>query len=268
MRVPPYFDFLIEGFRAGETGRDVHLGYWDQPPPSTSPCSAAEFAAAQERLTDLLVGLAQVRDGASVLDVGCGFGGTLGAVARGADARLCGVNIDRRQLDICRSLPLARDRLALVQADACALPFRAASFDRIFCVEAMFHFESRQAFLDQAAAALRPGGRLVLSDIVLRKPPAVAPLTAAVAEAALRKDYGPWPEPWIEQGALVAHAERAGLTLDRVVDVTRQTLPTYRFTAPRQHEGAWDAASGGSVLRWLHSEGFLSYLCMVFAKLQ
>jgi cyclopropane fatty-acyl-phospholipid synthase-like methyltransferase len=266
LRVPPYFDFLIEGFRAGQGGRHVHLGYWDEPPPLSSPCSADEFAAAQARLTDLMVALADLRDGHHVLDVGCGFGGTLEAVSKAADARLCGVNIDRRQLDLCRSLPIPRARLALVLADACALPFRAESFERIFCVEAMFHFGSRARFLSQAAAALRPGGRLVLSDILLRQPPSSAPLGVAAIEAVLRKDYGPWPQPWIDQAALIAQAERAGLTLDRVVDLTRQTLPSYRYTAPRKPVAPWDKLSAGSVLRWLHSEGYLSYLCLVLRR--
>jgi MPBQ/MSBQ methyltransferase len=266
LRVPPYFDSLIAGFHAGEAGRHVHLGFWEDPPPAGSACSAQEFAAAQVRLTELVVALAQVSRGHSVLDVGCGFGGTLEAVAKIADMRLYGINVDRRQLDICRTLPLAQGPLSLVLADACALPFRAASFDRIFCVEAMFHFASRQTFIAQAAAALRSGGRLVLSDILLHRPPPSAPLAAATIEAALQKDYGPWPEPWIESQALLGHAERAGFKLQSFVDITRQTLPSYRFTAPRPHQGSWNTATAGSVLRWLHSEGYLAYLCLVLTK--
>ena len=30
--VPRYFDLLIEGLRVGQSGRDVHLGYWDDRP--------------------------------------------------------------------------------------------------------------------------------------------------------------------------------------------------------------------------------------------
>jgi MPBQ/MSBQ methyltransferase len=266
LRVPPYFDFLIAGFRAGETGRHVHLGFWEDPPPLGSACSAEEFAAAQARLTRLMVALANVSGGHRVLDVGCGFGGTLEAVAKIADTSLCGINVDRRQLEICRTLPLGKTRLSLVLADACALPFHAATFDRIFCIEAMFHFASRQTSLAQAAAALRPGGRLVLSDIVLRRPPASAPLSGATIETALQRDYGPWPEPWIELQALLGHAERAGFKLQSLIDITRQTLPSYRFTAPRPHQGSWNTATAGSVLRWLHTEGYLAYLCLVLIK--
>jgi hypothetical protein len=37
--VPRYFDLLIEGFWSGRAGRNVHLGYWDQPPPPSASCS-------------------------------------------------------------------------------------------------------------------------------------------------------------------------------------------------------------------------------------
>jgi SAM-dependent methyltransferase len=156
MRVPPYFDLLIDGFKAGRTGRHVHLGYWDAAPPPATPCTAAEFEAAQARLCNIVINLADLNDGQSVLDVGCGFGGTLAAVDdRWQHMRLVGLNIDRRQLDICRTLtPHRTNSLSLVMADADAMPLRPAAFDRLVCLEAMFHFPSRIGFLRQAADAL------------------------------------------------------------------------------------------------------------------
>jgi MPBQ/MSBQ methyltransferase len=265
-RVPAYFDLLIEGFRSGKAGRDVHLGYWDDPPSLSVPCEPGEFEAAQARLTSVLMSLAELSGGLSVLDVGCGFGGALEAAGKWPDMRLVGLNIDRRQLDICRTLPFSNDKVSLIMADACALPFQASSFDRVFCIEAMFHFSARQTFLRQAAEALRPGGRLVLSDILLRKPGADARLAPDVIEAALRDEYGPWPQLWVEADEIIAAASQAGLTPGRVIDATRQTLPTYRITAPQRHTELPSPPSAGNVLRWLHASGFLTYLCMSFTK--
>jgi cyclopropane fatty-acyl-phospholipid synthase-like methyltransferase len=263
---PSYFDFLIEGFRAGHAGRHVHLGYWDDPPPLTAPCGRQEFAAAQARLTDILIGLADVHGGQTVLDVGCGFGGTLEALGKWPDMRLSGINIDRRQLDICRSLALGDNTPSLIVADACALPFRSEAFDRVFCVEAMFHFRAREVFLREAASVLRRGGRLVVSDILLRAPAEAASLDVDTIEAAIRNEYGPWPRLWVTADEIVEAARHAGLKLDRVADATRQTLPTYRMIAPQEHQGLPSRLSAGSVLRWLHGEGYLSYVCMSFEK--
>src|SRR4051812_34122783 len=78
-RVPPYFDYLIEGFRKGSTSRHVHLGYWPDGRHEL-PVQGHDdpaFARAQRRLDDRMVELASLTDGMAVLDAGCGFGGTL-----------------------------------------------------------------------------------------------------------------------------------------------------------------------------------------------
>jgi SAM-dependent methyltransferase len=49
----------------------------------------------------------------------------------------------------------------LVQARAESLPWRDASFDRLYCVNALHHFTDRQAFFAEARRVLRPGGGLL-----------------------------------------------------------------------------------------------------------
>ena len=262
--LPRYFDLLIEGFWAGAAGRDVHLGYWDDPPPLSAPCSAEEFRAAQARLTDLVIALAGPQPARNVLDVGCGFGGTLAALAKWPAARLVGVNHDERQLAICRSLPPGVSSLSLIAADACALPFRSASFDRLFCVEAMFHFRSRPAFLREAGRVLQHGERATVTDIVLRPPGPDAPWPLATIEATLRSEYGPWPQLWLTLDDVSQAAEAAGLQLERLLDATRQTLPSYRVTAPGEPSSS--RPSAGAVMRWLHEAGYLTYACISFVK--
>jgi len=77
-RVPPYFDFLIERFHHGVVSRFVHVGHWDQSPPLNpdEPLKVEDIDRAVARLTEVLVDMAGLHDGQSVLDVGCGFGGT------------------------------------------------------------------------------------------------------------------------------------------------------------------------------------------------
>ena len=268
MRIPPYFDLLIEGFKTGRAGRHVHLGYWEEAPSDQTLCTAEEFEAAQSRLSDIVLELANLSDGQRVLDVGCGFGGTLAAIdARWRHMRLAGLNIDRRQLDICSSLaPHPSNTLSLVMADANAIPFRHASFDRVLCLEAMFHFPSRSGFLAEAVTALRPGGRLAVSDILLANPVDRAPLDIALLEETIRREYGPWPQLWARFDDLLESARRSGLVLERIIDATGQTLPSYRMTAPNEEIESTRRPSAGSLMRWLHREGYLSYLCASFTK--
>ncbi|MEM6793147.1 MAG: methyltransferase domain-containing protein [Acidobacteriota bacterium] len=101
-----------------------------------------------------------------ILDVGCGLGAGTALVARALPAsRVTGINLSRRQVEHARSrFPEADFRVM----DAASLDFEDGSFDLVLSVEAAFHFETREAFLGEARRVLRPGGCLVLSDILYR----------------------------------------------------------------------------------------------------
>lgn len=264
-RLPLYLDGLIAAWRSGQTGRDIHLGYWDHPPDLASSAAPSEFVAAQARLTQRMVALAPVRPRQRVLDVGCGFGGALATIsAHVPELMLVGLNIDRRQLEICRSIPRrAGSSLLLVEADACTMPFATASFDHILCIEAMFHFRSRHIFLAEAARLLRPGGTLVLSDILIRRPTA-SPWDSDTMAAVLRRGYGPWPELWETPAGVRRFATAAGLAMISTEDWSLETLPSYRTVAPDDKPERRPYPDAGNVLRWLHIHGWLTYQIFVF----
>lgn len=270
--VPPYFDYLIDAFRRGEGGRFVHLGHWDDPSPADARPVAADFERAQERLNDALLAMADLSDGQAVLDAGCGFGGTLARLnARHRNMTLVGVNVDPRQLDICRSIaPRNGNDLRWKLADACELPFADASFDRVLCVEAMFHFASRRRFFAQAARLLRPGGLLVASDIVLSRPPADLATPDFPLQESLQIGFGPWPDPWGEDADHAELARAAGLRCDEVRDATDATAPSHRFTVPHDADPARDPGDPGRraalALKWLHDQGLLHYLYLRCSK--
>jgi MPBQ/MSBQ methyltransferase len=265
---PPYFDGLIAAYRAGQAGRDVHLGYWDQPPSLDTPCRPGEFDAAQARLTARVIGFAHPQSGQRILDVGCGLGGTLAAIAgHHAGVNLVGLNVDRRQLELCRGIVFPDGgSLSLVEADATALPFAAASFDQLFCVEAMHHFGSRQVFLAEAARLLRRGGALLVTDILVRHPGTAAPWSGEAMGAALRRDYGPWPEPWVGPANLQQWAAAEALEPAGGEDWTANTLPSYRIVAPDPAPELRQPPAAGNVLRWLHSHGFVTYQMLAFRR--
>ena len=268
-RVPAYFDYLIEAFHQGGAGRFVHLGYWEGAPAKPS---AADFPAAQQRLDERLIGMADVSAGQAVLDVGCGFGGTIaGLNGQLAGAWLAGVNVDPRQLAICRQVaPANGNRLEWQEADACRLPFAAGSFDRVLCIEAMFHFSSRREFFLEAARVLKPGGVLVGSDITIAESARSAEVPGFAIEAPLQDGYGPWPDFWGDDADHATLAADAGLAEAIFEDVTANTLPSHRYTASDDADESRDSGNralrAALMLRWLHRKGHLRYRLFRFKK--
>jgi ubiquinone/menaquinone biosynthesis C-methylase UbiE len=111
--------------------------------------------------------LLDVREGHSVLDVGCGEGYLLRKAARRAWLAL-GIDLVEAHVrasrdgppDSCRS---RRSRIELAVADGQRLPFADASFDRIICTETLEHVADAQRALRELARVLRPGGRVAVS---------------------------------------------------------------------------------------------------------
>ncbi len=122
------------------------------------------------RIARLLLGL---RPGDGVLDVACGPGNFSRAFASavGESGLVVGIDasatmLDRGAAELRRS---GTANLALIRADATALPFREASFDAVCCFAALHLFDDPFAGLDEMARALTPGGRIALMTSVQRK---------------------------------------------------------------------------------------------------
>jgi ubiquinone/menaquinone biosynthesis C-methylase UbiE len=275
----PYFDFILamlsQENRAVEKsfGRHVHFGYW--PNPAVADCDDEDYARAAEQLTRELCQAAQIASGESVLDAGCGFGGTLASLnEQHRDMRLVGLNLESRQLDRARQIvrPAPGNTLELHQGDACALPFDDNSFDRVLAVECIFHFPTRERFLREAFRVLRPGGTLALSDFV---PSALfRPLATAATEspALARFQYFGRCNLSFTAGAYRRTTRQIGYQPLVERNVTRNILPTYRYLKTLLgHAAAIEGITGPvthfmDVLKILGALALLNYYVMAFRK--
>jgi ubiquinone/menaquinone biosynthesis C-methylase UbiE len=108
-----------------------------------------------------------LRTGERVLEIGCGTGFYSVETARrvAPSGRLVCLDIQLEMLQETRRRVAAAGLVAdVVQADACALPFRSGSADRVLLVTVLGELLDRHAALRQIGRVLGTGGRLSISE--------------------------------------------------------------------------------------------------------
>jgi ubiquinone/menaquinone biosynthesis C-methylase UbiE len=271
----PYFDVLIDERQGGgEAGQvfenQVHWGFWKNP--KAAEGTRADYVAAMEQMNVVLLDAAKVADGQKLLDVGCGFGGTIQQInAAHTNMELTGLNIDARQLAAAEAQTKAANgnKIAWVEADACQLPFEDNSFDRVMAVECIFHFPSRQKFLAEAARVLKPGGYLAVSDFVPTMTFFGKTPFWLVVRSQIAKSFGTFGS--VPLRGYRSMGKRAGLKLETNRNIRKNTLPTYPFLIKFfREEGSADVQKtmvvGMRWLKWLSKTGIVQYRVYTFHK--
>lgn len=160
-KVRAFYELLSTTNFFTEESLYFNLGYWAAAP--------ATFDAACEALADQLAYAAEIKDGDTVLDAGCGFGDAALRWANEHPARsVVGINITPLQGRIARERGRSSSGagVEILSADATELPFRDGSIDVVLALESAFHFVTREDFFGDAFRVLRPGGRLATADML------------------------------------------------------------------------------------------------------
>jgi len=126
--------------------------------------ASVPFVAAEKRRSLQLLELAS---GAAVLDVGCGTGPELLALAEivGPEGRVVGLERSAALLAAAsRRGPAAGGRVQLIHGDASALPFAAGEFDASRADRTLQHVDRPDLALREMVRVTRPGGRVVVTE--------------------------------------------------------------------------------------------------------
>lgn len=154
-----------------------------------------DFATACDNMMAMLLGKLDRREG-PLLDVGCGLGGTTAYLARHFPAGVVhGINVSSYQIEQCRKrVPGAHFEVMPAEQ----MRFPDAMFGAVVSVEAALHFKGRREFLREALRVLKPGGEIVVADMVFNGEPKVFRKVLAGQEC--YADLGMYRALWEECG--------------------------------------------------------------------
>lgn len=198
-------------------GEHLHHGYWEKD---------ESVARAQIQLMERLAERAAIPHGASVLDIGCGLGGSAMWLAEQFDCDVTGMTISPVQARMAAAKAKARNlgsRVRFQVRDANEWQPEPESVDVVWIMESSEHFRNKAGFFERCARVLKPGGVLAVCawlrrDGPLREDEQTLVNTIAEAMFSASLDSLSAYQQWMRD---------AGLTVTAAEDITRHVEPTW-----------------------------------------
>jgi len=220
-----YDEWTEDGILEFYWGEHIHLGHYGSPPRSKDFLTAkSDFVHEMVRWS----GLDTLPAGTTVLDVGCGIGGSSRILARDYGFQVTGITISPGQVKRAQELTPPEIPARFQQDDAMNLSFPDASFDVVWCIEAGPHMPDKAVFAKELMRVLKPGGTLVVADWNqrdARKQPLVV-----WERWVMRQLLDQWAHP--EFASIEGFAEQLQATnltdgIVQTADWTQETLPSW-----------------------------------------
>jgi ubiquinone/menaquinone biosynthesis C-methylase UbiE len=120
------------------------------------------------RMIEVLADKVKVTSKDSVLDAGCGVGGSSVWLAQNIGCKVLGIDINHNFINIAKREAKKRNLDSLVsfhEMNFCQAAFRENVFDIVWALESSCHAEDKQAFLMEMSRILKPGGHIVIADV-------------------------------------------------------------------------------------------------------
>ncbi len=156
-----YDQWTEDGILEFYWGEHIHLGHYGLPP------RRKNFLTAKSDFVHEMVrwgGLDQLPPSTTVLDVGCGIGGSSRILARDYGFAVTGITISPQQVNRAQQLTSKELDVQFLVDDAMALSFPDASFDVVWSIEAGPHMPDKAVFAKELMRVLKPGGVMVMAD--------------------------------------------------------------------------------------------------------
>jgi tocopherol O-methyltransferase len=142
----------------------LHYGFWYE--------GTKSLAEAIRNTNNFVIEALAIDSTDTVLDAGCGVGGTGMYVAETTGAIVQGITLSDVQLKIARrraSKSTAARLLNFSKQDFTGTNFTENTFSKIFGIESICYAHRKIGFLKEAHRIMKPGGRIAVVDLFLSK---------------------------------------------------------------------------------------------------
>ncbi len=192
---------------------NVHMGTWQD---------GDDLQTAMDRTNRIMAKNAGIERGTHVLDVGCGYGATAIFLAKEYGCTVVGQNISEKELELATRRAQEAglgDTVRFEYGDFHNIPSEDNSFDVIWSQEAFLHGADKLQILRECKRVLRPTGRLVISDLLVKRD-----VSQEDRQAIYERVRSPemWDYPDYREGL-----EKAGFRIQVEEDWSANVAPTY-----------------------------------------
>jgi MPBQ/MSBQ methyltransferase len=154
-------------------GEHIHLGYYS-PEDMKNGYVKKNFIQAKYDFIDEMMAFGDIipsnyiENGAQVLDVGCGFGGTSRYLAKalGPNSHVTGITLSPKQVERGTELAIEQgvaNNTYFTVMNALAMEFPDNSFDIVWACESGEHMPDKKAYISEMMRVLKPGGKFVMA---------------------------------------------------------------------------------------------------------
>lgn len=241
-------------------GADIHIGRYASGDETVAEASRA--------MTQHLLGLADLEAGRKVLDIACGFGGTLRMLAQ-LGCQVKGIDISQNCVDHAREANAEAgldEKVDVAIGDFHNIDSAPDTWDAVVCQEAIIHSDDRPQVFAEVFRILRPGGVFAFSDILTGEAADITKVEAAFARlgASAGATISSYQAMAHDAGFEVSHVE------ERQGDIrTHYDKLAAQLTEPLDGIDA-DALSAisNSISRWQDAlaGGHITWACFVARK--
>lgn len=189
---------------------------------------------ATENLIDLVSERAQVSSSTHLLDVGCGYGGTVRYLVKQKDATATALTVSKSQWQYARTIDPESTNPRYLLGDFLHNSLEAESYDAILSIESSEHMVDKPLFFNEVARLLKPGGRFVTCVWLAKNNPTDWEVKHLL-EPICREGRLPSMGSEEDYRAMIADA---GLKLLDYEDLSRQVRKTWAICARRASKRA------------------------------